>query len=150
MSNSWDIKVLRKLRTVIVIISIILAVIVWGNYYRESHRSVSLAIMSLNADTMDNLIKNWFAKQGNSDNMVLSKVTGTDKVEEYYLYLNNIKMTDVDVKPHTYDGIRIQVNTSDNATGSFQIFKIKPTDKKLKYIILNDNNKFEVSSIFVT
>lgn len=151
-----------KLRTIIIIISFILAFGLLGNYYIQSNKIVSPEIVYLNADNMDNftgnwiekmgteddmvLIKNWITKQGSTSSMVLGKVTRAGKAEEYYLYLNNIKTIDVGISPHTYDGIRIQVKISDNTNKKSQVFRIKPTDKKLKYIILNDN-KFEVPSI---
>lgn len=137
---------MRKVSNVIIITGLIIGFISLGHYLWQSHKIVSPEIVLLKTDEMDNVLKNYVERQGNSSSMVLGKMTKADKVVEYYLFLNNIKMKGFEIKPHTYDGIKIQVYFSDSTNDKSNVIRIKPTDKKLKYIILNDD-RFDAESI---
>jgi hypothetical protein len=135
-----------RLRTVIIIISLILGFAVFGTYYRKAHTIVSPEIRRLYADDIDIIAENWLQKNDDKKGVFLRKVFGAEKSVKYYLFLNNIQMRGLNIKPDTYNGIRIQVDANENISGKSEVFIIKPTNKELKYIILNDS-KFDVSSI---
>jgi hypothetical protein len=135
-----------KLRTAIIIIGLILGFVIFGTYYRKSHTIVSPEIRRLYADDIDIIAESWLQKNDEKKGVFLRKVFGARKSVKYYLFLNNIQMRGLNIKPDTYNGIRIQVDANENISGKSEVFIIKPTNKQLKYIILNDS-KFDVSSI---
>jgi hypothetical protein len=135
-----------KLRTAIIIIGLILGLVIFGTYYRKAHTIASPEIRRLYANDIDIIAENWLQKNGDKKGVYLRKVFGEEKSVKYYLFLNNIQMKGLNIKPDTYNGIRIQVDANENVSGKSEVFIIKPTNKELKYIILNDS-KYDVSSI---
>jgi hypothetical protein len=135
-----------KLRTAIITIGLILGLVIFGTYYRKAHTIASPEIRRLYENDIDIIAENWLQKNDEKKSVFLRKVFGAEKSVKYYLFLNNIQVRGIEIKPDTYDGIRIKVDANDNISEKAEVFTIKPTNKKLKYIILN-GTKFDVSSI---
>ncbi|MDV3426210.1 MAG: hypothetical protein LIR50_03335 [Bacillota bacterium] len=140
---------MKKISGIAITICIISVCVFGFIYYTKSHTIVSPEINLLYIDDMTNLdkpVKVWLKGKENTQGIFLGKFSKEDNSNEYYLCVNNMKISDVEIKPYKFDGVAINVTSSYSDLKKQEVFRIKERNKKIKYIILN-GNKFDISSI---
>ncbi|KPU45935.1 hypothetical protein OXPF_04030 [Oxobacter pfennigii] len=107
---------------------------------------VSIDMEYIKVEESSSIIKNWTEGFQDNPGVYLGKISKSDQVEEYYLLVNNQKITGETIKPHGNSGLEIIAHESENASTKISIIKITTKNKLAQYIILN-GKKYDNSTI---
>lgn len=126
---------------------IILGCIFGGVVYLQRNKVVSVAVNYFGVDEVSGSVKVWLQNFEDKDGVFLGRISEDKNHDEYILYINNIKLSDIGINTHSKSGLTIQVNRDNNKSEkTTKVFRISTLNKRAKYIILN-GEKIETSSI---
>lgn len=91
-------------------------------------------------------IQNWINEIDQTEGIFVSRISQTDKNEDYYIYIKNIRLTRYELKNDSYEGLILSTETNEKAGRKSLVIKITTINKKAEYIILN-GKKMDISVI---
>lgn len=114
----------------------------------SKNESVSFKVENINNSNIDSNANSWIDTIKDNTGIFIARVNKNKKVDEYYVFAKHVSLGDFGVKSDGLSGLKIYYNINNKIEPINSIYRIQTTNKKAKYIIIDDK-KINTKEIYL-